>query len=399
MSSHAIAWLLALPFPLRSVVRRWRGLLAMMVGVGIALSIVMTLLAIGRASLELYVGDFRQSGADLYVHQEGGTLVPILPGDAPGTLRNARQVLSQIRGLPGVTAAVGVMNWSLERERPGPRRREISRELIATLGVDGDPAEIPGMLVLKEGRWLRRTSEVVVGSRVAREKGLAVGDTLRLNDRDFVIVGVGRLRGFGFNGNALVYMDYRALRQRADLADVMATIAVDTQRPAETQQHILELNTSSTALAVDDLPMLLRQAEAANANSVAFNWILSVLAMVIGGLFVSSMLSRSVAERRLEFATLRAIGVPSTTILALVGLEALLISTVAGGLGIGMSLLHGWGINGYLAPSYGLESLYVTDAGLFMLVIGLALGLGVIAAWLPARQALRVEPAEVLREA
>ena len=399
MSSYAIAWLLALPFPLRSVVRRWRGLLAMMVGVGIALSIVMTLLAIGRASLELYVGDFRQSGADLYVHQEGGTLVPILPGDAPGTLRNARQVLSQIRGLPGVTAAVGVMNWSLERERPGPRRREISRELIATLGVDGDPAEIPGMLVLKEGRWLRRTSEVVVGSRVAREKGLAVGDTLRLNDRDFVIVGVGRLRGFGFNGDALVYMDYRALRQRADLADVMATIAVDTQRPAETQQHILELNTSSTALAVDDLPMLLRQAEAANANSVAFNWILSVLAMVIGGLFVSSMLSRSVAERRLEFATLRAIGVPSTTILALVGLEALLISTVAGGLGIGMSLLHGWGINGYLAPSYGLESLYVTDAGLFMLVIGLALGLGVIAAWLPARQALRVEPAEVLREA
>jgi hypothetical protein len=141
-----------MPFPLRSVVRRWRGLLAMMIGVGIALSIVMTLLAIGRASLELYVGDYRQSGADLYVHQEGGTLVPILPGDTPGTIRNARQVLSQIRSLPGVTAAVGVMNWSLERERPGRRQRDMPRELIATMGVDGDPADIPGMLVLNERR-------------------------------------------------------------------------------------------------------------------------------------------------------------------------------------------------------------------------------------------------------
>jgi putative ABC transport system permease protein len=216
-----------------------------------------------------------------------------------------------------------------------------------------------------------------------------------------VIVGIGRLRGVGFSNDALLYMDYRILRQLADFADVVAMIAVDTRCPSETRTRIVELGASGSrsALAADDLSTLIRQAEAANANAVAFNWILSVLALIVGGLFVGSMLARSVAERRLEFATLRAIGVPDASILGVVGLEALLISAVAGVLGIGMSLLHAWAINSYLAPSFGLETLYVADAGLFLVVIGLALGLALVAAWLPARQAIRVDPAEVLREA
>ena len=51
-----------------------------------------------------------------------------------------------------------------------------------------------------------------------------------------------------------------------------------------------------------------------------------VMALAIGALFVSSMLSRSVVERRLEFATLKAIGIPSLTILLVVAAEAVLVS-------------------------------------------------------------------------
>ena len=399
--TYAVPWLLTVPFPLRNMLRRWRGMLGMIVGVGIALSIVMTLLAIGRASIDIYTGDFRKSSAELYVTQQGGTLIPILPGDSPGTIKQARRVLNQIRALPDVGAAVGVISWSLERERPGPRRRDTPRELMGTLGIDGEPADVPNMLNMKEGRWLRRTDEVVVGTKVAREKGLALGDTLRLSGRDFTIVGIGRLRGFGFGGDSLAYLDYRALRERADLADVIAIIAVDTRRPAETRERIVELGLggSGTALAVNDVPMLVQQAEAASASSVAFYWILSTLALVVGGLFVSNVLARSVAERRLEFATMRAIGLPTRTILLTVAYEALLVSVAAGAAGIGQSLVHGWLIDTLWAPTFGIESLYSADAGLFLLVIGLALTLGVGAGLFPARNATRVDPVEVLREA
>jgi ABC-type antimicrobial peptide transport system permease subunit len=79
--------------------------------------------------------------------------------------------------------------------------------------------------------------------------------------------------------------------------------------------------------------------------------------------------------------------------------EALVVSVVATLIGLAVSLLLGYLIDSYLATLYGIESLYSADAGLFALVFGLALALGGAAAYLPARQALRVDPAEVLREA
>lgn len=387
--------LLSLPYPLRNLVRRWRGMLGMMLGVGIALGIVMTLAGIGRAILEVYTLDYRLSGADLYVITQGGKLIPYLASDRPGNVKNARHVLAQVRGLPGVHAAVGVMSWSLEREPPGPRHREEVTELVAAMGVDGDPTLVPNMLLLSQGRWLRRTNEVVLGAKLSRDKGLGVGDSLRLAGRDFTVVGIGRLRGVGFSGDALAYLDYRALRQRAEFGDVVNVIAIDTAQPALARERIPELG----ALTVLDPPELIRQAEEALAAQRITYGILDALALTIGALFVNNMLAHSVAERRQEFATLRAIGVRARTILVIVASEALLISVVSGALGMALSLTLGACLNGLLAPRYALEFLYAADGLLFFQTFALALGFGLVSGLLPARQATRVDPVEVLREA
>lgn len=390
-----LTWLLRLPYPIRNVLRRWRGLLGMMLGVGIALGIGMTMLAISSAAIELYTADFRTSGADLYVIQQGGTLIPVLPGETPGAIKHARHTLSQVRALPAVDAAVGVMTWAMERERPGPRRRDEPTELVTTMGVDGDPTLIPALLDLKEGRWLRRSDETVLGPKLSREKGLGVGASIRLNGREFTVVGIGKLRGFGFSTDAVAYLDYRAFRQRAEVGDVVSVIAVDTPRPEEARARIMALG----SLATFDPAELVRKAEEVNATATAMRWILIILTLTIAALFVSNMLSRSVIERRMEFATLRAIGVPRRTILFTVGGEAALVSIVAGFVGIGVSLLLGAVINGIVAPTYGIESLYAPDAKLFVLVFALALSLGLISGLFPARSATRVDPVEVLREA
>src|SRR3712207_2953120 len=199
--AYRVGWVSGLPYPVRNVVRRWRGMLGMVLGVGIALGIGMTMLAVSKASIDLFTGDYRVSGADLYVIQEGGKPVPVVAGDSPGTIDHARNALARVRSLPGVRAAVGVMSWSLARERPGPRRRDTPVELIGAQGVDGDPTLIPNMVLMKEGRWLRRSDEIVLGATLARDKGLSVGDTVRLNGRDFAVVGLGRLRGSGGFGS------------------------------------------------------------------------------------------------------------------------------------------------------------------------------------------------------
>jgi putative ABC transport system permease protein len=392
---YQVSWILALPYPLRNMLRRWRGMLGMILGVGIALGIGMTMLAVSNAIVAIFSADYRRSGADLYVVTEGGTLIAILPGDSPGTIDRGRHTLARIRALPGVTAAIGAMNWTMERDREGPRRRNVTAELIAVMGIDGDPALIPNALDLQAGRWLRRSHEVVVGSKLGREKQLGVGDTLRLNGRDFTIVGIGKLRGFGFSTDAVAYMDAQAFRLRADVGDMFNVIAVDSARPAEARQRILDLE----SLSVFEPQELVRLAEEADATSAMVRMILSMLTLSIAALFVSNMLSRSVAERRLEFATLRAIGIPTRTILLTVAGEALLVSVVAGVVGIGISQLLGALLNGFLAPSYGFEALYVADLHLFGLIFALALGLGLLAGLFPARSATRVDPVDVLREA
>lgn len=390
------SWSHDLPFPLRAVLRRWRGLVGMVLGVGMALGLAMTLMATSGASVDFLAGDYRRSSADLYVHAEGGTLLPILPGESPGKIQHARNILTQIRGLPGVQAAVGAITWPVERERADRKRRsDEPTELVSVVGVDGDPTAIPGVVLLQEGRWLRRSDDLVVGRRLAHEKRLAIGDTLRLNERDFRIVGVGRMRGVGYGADGYAYMEYRALRQRAELADVVNLVIVDTTRPELARERIPEFD----ALAVDSPPDLERQAEKLLETGVVMQTILIGMTLAIAGLFVANVLGRSVTARRVELATLRAIGVPSRTILLVIAGEATFVIVLATIIGIAFSLAMGWLIDAYLAPMYGIESLYVVDAPLFVTVLLLALALGIVAGLVPARRATRVDPVEVLREA
>ena len=388
-------WAAGLPYAVRTVLRRWRAMIGMILGVGIALGIGMTMLGVNAATLDIFTRDYRTSGADLRVIAQGGTLVPLLPGDSPGTIKHASNILAQIRGLPGVTAVVGVINWELERERPGPKRADVPAELIAVMGVDGEPDQITDTVALDSGRWLRRGDELVVGSKLSREKQIRIGQTLRLNGRDFRVVGIGKLRGFGFQGDSVAYLERRSLRQRADIGDLVNQIAVDSSRPAVTRARIADLD----SLAVYDVHETVRLAEAAQESRVVTRWVMLTMILAIAALFVNNMLSGSVETRRLELATLRAIGVPSRTILLTVAGEALVICAVASAVGVLISTLLGLVINGYVAPAYGQDMLYATDAGLFLVVAVLALVLGAVASLGPALQATRVDPVEVLREA
>ncbi|HEX2922618.1 MAG TPA: ABC transporter permease, partial [Chloroflexota bacterium] len=198
-STGANRWppLLAFPFPVRSAVRRWRGMLGMVVGVGFALGLVMAMMGMIGTGMGQVLGDYAQSGANLYLVVNGGKLVVLKGADNPGTIDHASAVLSKIRGIPGVQAAVGELSWSLKQEREGPQARNQPTQFVPAMAVDGDPTEISGHVVMREGRWLRRGNEVVIGPSLAASKSLRVGDSLRMNGRQFDIVGIGKLRGFG----------------------------------------------------------------------------------------------------------------------------------------------------------------------------------------------------------
>src|SRR5260370_34429144 len=84
-----VGWLLRLPYPLRNALGRWRALLSMILGVGIALSIGMTLLAVVSAGMDLLTGDYARSGIGVFRATPGGAprgrMSRCTPGASPHT--------------------------------------------------------------------------------------------------------------------------------------------------------------------------------------------------------------------------------------------------------------------------------------------------------------------------
>jgi putative ABC transport system permease protein len=391
----------------------------MVIGVGIALGIGMLFLGVSKSKVDIYSANFVQVGADLYVVQRGGTLVPILPSDTAGSISKASGVIAQVRAIKHVRAAVGISLAGLARETEGAQRADEPTALVTAMGVDGDPTLIDGLLVLKQGRWIRRPDEAVVGPTLAREKHLSIGTPLRLSGRTFSIVGIGRLRGSSFGTEGYAYLDYQALRERSGAPDAMSMMVVDVQgdgsgdssklgavvdpaiRRDQLEANVAEVRTRITSIApvsAFDPGQLVALAETTMKATYVFSWLMIALTLAIAALFVSNMLGRSVAERRVEFATLRAIGMSSRTVLATVAGEAAVINCFAWLVGLVMAWGLGEWTNVVIEQAYGLENIYVSDPPLFMALFVVSAFVGVIAGLVPARQATAVDPVEVLRD-
>ncbi len=394
--TRPLPWLLGLPFPVRGVARRWRGMVGMVVGVGVALGLVLTMMGLLGAAMGQLVGDFRQSGIGVFIAANGGKLIPLERGDNPGTVENGSALLTRVRGIPGVQAAIGELSWSLRQEETGPLARYRPAQLLPGIAVDGDATEIANLVVMRRGRWLRRGNEVVVGPGLSASRGIDVGGTLRLYGRDFEVVGVGKLRGFGQAPDSAVYLDARALRQLTDVGNVLTFVAVQTTAPAAVRNAVDDV--ALRTVTPDELEREVYDSTA-YASAVAIYWIIDLFILFVAGMFVTNMLGRAVAERRIEFGTLRAIGVPSRTILASVVAEALFVVVCSFALGFAVSLALGWAVNAFYAPVVHFDHLFAVDPGTDALLFGITLALGAVAGFFPARAATRVDPLDVLREA
>ncbi len=389
--------LLAYPFPVRNAVRRWRGMLGMVVGVGLALGMVLTMMGILGTAMDAIMGDFGQSGANVYVVVNGGKLVQLKAGDNPGTITQASAILSKIRSMPGVQGAVGVLAWSMEEEQEGPQARNRPAQFIPAMAVDGDPTDISNYLVMREGRWLRRGNEVVLGPSLAASKSLKVGDSLTLNNQQYEVAGIGKIRGFGASGDSVAYLDAQTLRQRGIIGDIVNYIAVQTTAPGTVINFIGDF----PALRAVETKALVNEIKSSpdfSSASLTY-WLIDLIILFIAGMFVNNMLGRSVAERRLEFGTLRAIGVPSRSILFSIAAEALFIILASYCVGFVVSLVLGTAVNGLLSPAYGLPPMFGVDPTSYSVILVVSIVMGLIAGFFPARGATKVDPLEVLREA
>ncbi|MDL2296890.1 ABC transporter permease [Bacteroidales bacterium OttesenSCG-928-B11] len=135
-----------------------------------------------------------------------------------------------------------------------------------------------------------------------------------------------------------------------------------------------------------------------------FLWIIGLGTLIAGIVGVSNIMLITVKERTKEFGIRRAIGAKSGSVIWMVILEALIITTIFGYvgmfLGIGLMEIVNWVLETTGVASNGEMKIFVNPTVNLGVVISATLVMiiaGVLAGYFPARKAVKVKPIEALR--
>jgi putative ABC transport system permease protein len=385
---------------LRARMRSFMLLLAMSIGV----AAVVALTSLGEGARGYVAGEFQALGTRLIIvipgrSETGGVAPGVLSGETPRdlTLNDAEAVLRipQVeRVAPMVIGAAPITAGALEREAP-------------VLGSSADLAPVHGFEVsrgefLPAGELSRDTAMAVIGANIAHElfPGRdAVGQTLRIGDRRFRVIGIladqGRM--IGLDSQELVIVPVSAaqalfnteslfrlliqVRGREEMARVRDEV-IETIRLRHQGERDVTVITQDALLATFDRIFTALTLTLAGIASIS---------LAVAGVLIMNVMLVSVSQRTAEVGLLKAIGARQSQITALFLTEAILLSAAGAATGLVIGLVVDW-IVGRIYPALPLHP----PSWAIALAVITAILSGVVFGLMPARRAARLDPVEAL---
>ncbi|WP_374602872.1 ABC transporter permease [Arenimonas sp.] len=308
------------------------------------------------------------------------------------SINNWQQVLGVLDALGPVTAASPVISG------PAFARRGEAIESVALVGIDAERYQriIPISEDIVAGRFRIGAGDTVIGSQLATDLGLGVGDKLRLDGgqgRDTVVnvAGIFEL-GVRELDARYVYMDMKQAQSLLDLpgAATVIDVTVDDIFAAEAVAGRIARLTGVKAESWMETNAQLMNALRSQSLSTQMISVFVALSVALG---IASVLSVSVVQRTREIGILRAMGTTRA--------QMLRVFLVQGGLfglaGSVVGALAGYGLVGAF-NTFGPKLFFIpVDPWLPVFAALLATVTGIVAAAVPARRASRLDPVEAIR--
>jgi putative ABC transport system permease protein len=248
-------------------------------------------------------------------------------------------------------------------------------------------------LVVLEGRQ-PRGAEALMGDRGADRLGIRPGDELEVaRGNRFRVVGIYHSSNVFEDSGAVLPL--RIVEQLAHRPGEITTVAVAV-RPglrARTVATRIERRFPGTVAVYE--PGQAIKVDTSSRLIVDTGWIISLLALIVGGIGVTNTMAMAVVERVREIGILRAVGWRGWRIAVLIVSEAIAISLLALAVGLGLGVLAAEQFSDHTSTS-GLVRPDFT-AGVFAWGLAFALGVAVLGAAYPTWRAVRLTPIEALR--
>ena len=390
-----------------------------MLGIIIGVGAVITLMSAGVAVQQYVTSQFQAIGSNLvfvapgtFSGQRGGAASastggsPLTNGDAaaiadPMDVPDAEQVASELTG--GATVTFGRENGVYSISGVTPNYEGVRNISIAA------------------GRFID-TSDQAGGSRVAvlgpdvvtdlfPNNALPIGETIRINDIAFRVIGITKSRGgtgFG-NEDRVIFIPLstaqtRVFSARTTSGDFRVSViyvqAVSQHRITETVSEITQLLRQRHKILPgdkNDFTVISQQDILTSAGSVlgaltVFLGAIAAISLLVGGIGIMNIMLVSVTERTREIGLRKAVGARRRDILLQFLVESIVLAVIGGAVGILLGAA-GSAIVGRLAPdlSPGLSLQAVLLATGFSAAVGLFFGI------YPATRAASLNPIEALR--
>jgi putative ABC transport system permease protein len=386
---------LPISYNIRNVGQRWRVTLLAVGGIALVVAVFVVLIALSTG-LRLALRDTGHPGNAIVVQR--GSAQELTSGiglDDVNFMSVDARVARDVAGRPLASPEL-VVAATLPRKADGVLSN------VQVRGIGERAFEVRGGIRIVEGRrFTPGLPEVIVGARVReRYRGLEIGNSFRLKQREWRVVGVFEAAGGSFESEVWGDVDvmaaafnrrggYQSLTLRLTDPALLPALAADFEKNPRLQVTVKPERTYYE-----------EQAGPVGAALLFLALFVSTV-MGIGAVFgAMNTMYAVVAQRTREIATLRALGFSRTSILASFVVESLLIALAAGVLGCLLALPA----NGLTAATGNVtfsELAFAFRVTPPALAAGMAFALlmGLLGGVLPAYRAARMPITQALREA
>ena len=246
-----------------------------------------------------------------------------------------------LESAPGTVALSPEVNLIVD----GTQISDGNRANIGLRGLSDAGIAMRSNISLTVGRWPRMgAAELAVGADVARRyQGFAFGDTVRLGATDWTVVGL--FASGGGIAASEIWADLTAAQSLFDRTNTVQSVRARLLTFGETAELEAFIERDPRLNLSVQTEASYYAAQAARSNELIQNlaWPLATL-MAIGALVGAlNIMLASLSERRIEIATLRAVGYSRRAICSGLIIEYVMICLAAGLLGaaVAYSFFHG----------------------------------------------------------
>jgi putative ABC transport system permease protein len=347
-------------------------------GVALALLLMLSLDALLAGSEKDLIAYIEQSGADVFVSQEG--------------VKNMHMAVSAItyQDMRRAAHAPGVASASPILYTTSVIKAGDADVLSYIIGFDPDEP-LGGPRTVEEGILRLGRDETIIDEAVARSQGMSLGDEIEIFGANFKVVGL--TKGLTNLINSVTFIHFKDFEEsRPGDAISYALLKLETGiDPKMVAEAINRRNPDVLALPTSEFSREERQI--IKDMSVEVLFIMNLSGLLIGLAVTGLTLYTSTLRKKQEYGVLKAIGARNVHLFTVVAAQAILSMTLGFLVAVCLVWLLGIALP-WVVPGVGLA---LTTKGITQVVTA-TLIIGVTAALTPAWQLARLDPAQVFRD-